>query len=62
MKYLTVALLVVAVLALVWIAAEYHYDNCVETARAARLSTKDQVAEIAGRGNPRIEGCSRLPF
>ncbi len=56
-----VGLLIVGALA--WNAAEMHYENCVEAAKArgtgsraeAILEGRQRVAEL-------VEGCSRLPW
>jgi hypothetical protein len=50
---LVLAVLVLA-LALLWIAAEQHYENCI---RAAEQRTYDPFAL-----NEAIDDCSRLPW
>lgn len=66
-------LAVLAVVALLWLASEEHYQGCVS---AAEATTAPQTLETSGDGNPfnsfdegsgaerfqAVSGCSRLPF
>jgi len=52
-------LLSLAVVGIFWIAAEYHYDNCITAARADH-GVKEDFERSLGKG--RVTGCSRLPF
>jgi len=54
---------------LLWIAAEMHYGNCIEAAKAypdLRSETERNLERRFGtRETPlaaRLDGCSRLPF
>ena len=60
MKVIFALLLLLAVVGIFWVAAEYHYDNCI-TAAKADSSLKEQNARDLGIST-RLSGCSRLPF
>jgi hypothetical protein len=60
-KWAALALATVAVLALVWIAGEVHYDACVNAAAKQRQVATETQSFLTDY-NARIKGCSRLPF
>jgi hypothetical protein len=71
LKTLAITLAVLAVVVLLWMASEQHYQGCVSAAEATTAAPKLETsanpfnALDEGSGAERykaVAGCSRLPF
>lgn len=67
---LAVALAALAIVALLWIASEQHYQGCLSAAEATTVALKTEMDanpwNAVGEGNgaeraTAVAGCSRLP-
>lgn len=54
-----VGLLIAAALA--WFAAEHHYDNCIDAAKATHPIGQRSTAADARQRRAAVDGCSHLP-
>jgi hypothetical protein len=50
-----------------WVAAEMHYDNCIERAKQVPETSQDRVNRALGydtqsKRDEALDGCSRVPL
>ncbi|KKK80201.1 hypothetical protein LCGC14_2825860 [marine sediment metagenome] len=61
-KWATLTIATLAVVALFWLAAEQHYRGCVEAAQYQGDKAYSGAAHLDRSIAEAVESCSRLPF